>query len=357
VKEKAVKPKVAKPPAKPPKKKPDPKPKPPPPPPVDRPRRARKPPRGFFGATSDLQMVECERYEEGEQPWRVTCSFEALALMDFHAHLSSDTEIIGFLGGVWDSHNKTLKVQRALPARRLSSADAGVEVELDPACVPEIVDALESDKQRVVGWYHSHPTFATTPSLRDCENQANYQSLFAEETSHDDGDTRKRLTNASAVPFVGAIVGPYRATRGDPVAEMTWFHVDADAGDGVLRDAGLAGQPKEVRVDREETNSNSVPEVNDEDGVFRRLRRDAFLLADVFGSGAERFDRVDLYKPWGSIVTDEADQTGTRGEPATRLTKMLRSLRFRVRDAATAEATDAFVDAVAEKTKSAWRGE
>jgi hypothetical protein len=97
--------------------------------------------------------------------------------------------------------------------------------------------------------------------------------------------------------------------------------------------------------------------VNDEDGVFHRLRRDAFLLADVFGSGAERFDRVDLYKPWGSIVTDEADQTGTRGEPATRLTKMLRSLRFRVRDAATAEATDAFVDAVAEKTKSAWRGE
>jgi hypothetical protein len=159
------------------------------------------------------------------------------------------------------------------------------------------------------------------------------------------------------VPFVGAIVGPYRATRGDPVAEMTWFHVDADAGDGVLRDAGLAGQPKEVRVDREETNSNSVPEVNDEDGVFHRLRRDAFLLADVFGSGAERFDRVDLYKPWGSIVTDEADQTGTRGEPATRLTKMLRSLRFGFETRASAEATDAFVDAVAEKTKSAWRGE
>jgi len=163
------------------------------------------------------------------------------------------------------------------------------------------------------------------------------------------------------VPFVGAIVGPYRATRGDPVAEMTWFHVDADAGDGVLRDAGLAGQPKEVRVDREETNANSVPEVNDEDGVFHRLRRDAFVLADVFGSGAERFDRVDLYKPWGSIVTNyETAGTGTREDasPATRLTKMLRSLRFRVRDAgASAEATDAFVDAVAEKTKSAWRGE
>jgi hypothetical protein len=100
--------------------------------------------------------------------------------------------------------------------------------------------------------------------------------------------------------------------------------------------------------------------VNDEDGVFRRLRRDAFLLADVFGSGAERFDRVDLYKPWGSIVRDETDGSNVSEDasPATRLTKMLRSLRSRVRDAgASAEATDAFVDAVAEKTKSAWRGE
>ena len=361
VKEKAVKPKVSKPPG-PPKQKPDPRRKPPPPPPVDRPRRARKPPRGFFGATSDLQMVECERYEEDEQPWRVTCSFEALALMDFHAHLSSDTEIIGFLGGVWDAQQKTLRVQRALPARRLPSADAGVEVELDPACVPEIVDALERDRQRVVGWYHSHPTFATTPSLRDCENQANYQSLFAEEMDDDDDEkrfetfSRKRVTVAR-VPFVGAIVGPYRGPRGDPdpdpVAEMTWFHVDADAGDGVLRDAGLAGQPKEVRVDRECLSKN-------DDGVFDRLRRDAFALADVFGSGAERFDRVDLYKPWGSrsIATDEKKSGHTvSGEPATRLTKILRSLRSRVRDAATAEATDAFVDAVAEKTKRAWRGD
>jgi len=170
--------------------------------------------------------------------------------------------------------------------------------------------------------------------------------------------SRKRVTVAR-VPFVGAIVGPYRGPRGDPdpdpdpdpVAEMTWFHVDADAGDGVLRDAGLAGQPKEVRVDRECLSKN-------DDGVFDRLRRDAFALADVFGSGAERFDRVDLYKPWGSrsIATDESGHT-MRGEPATRLTKILRSLRSRVRDAATAEATDAFVDAVAEKTKRAWRGD
>jgi proteasome lid subunit RPN8/RPN11 len=28
----------------------------------------------------------------------------------------------------------------------------------------------------VVGWYHSHPTFEPTPSIRDIENQVNYQA-------------------------------------------------------------------------------------------------------------------------------------------------------------------------------------
>ena len=331
----AAPPKVSKPP-------PRLKPKKPLPPPVDRPRRARKPPRlGVFGATSDLQMVECEQYDAGEQPWAVTCSFEALALMDFHAHLSSDTEIIGFLGGTWDAQTSTLRVLRALPARRLPSADAGVEVELDPASVPEIVDALERERQRVVGWYHSHPTFATQPSLRDCENQSNYQRLFA----LSDSESEKKKTR---VPFVGAIVGPYRGA--DPVAEMTWFHVDEDAEDTwLLRDAGLGGQPRALRVD---SVVDSNPEKKGGD-VFERLRGDAFALAEVFGRGAERFDRVDLDKRWGSI--DVRDPVS--GEPATRLSKMLLSLRSRVRDAAPAEATEAFVGAVAERTRRAWRGE
>jgi len=331
----AAPPKVSKPP-------PRLKPKKPIPPPVDRPRRARKPPRlGVFGATSDLQMVECEQYDAGEQPWAVTCSFEALALMDFHAHLSSDTEIIGFLGGTWDAQTSTLRVLRALPARRLPSADAGVEVELDPASVPEIVDALERERQRVVGWYHSHPTFATQPSLRDCENQSNYQRLFA----LSDSESEKKKTR---VPFVGAIVGPYRGA--DPVAEMTWFHVDEDAEDTwLLRDAGLGGQPRALRVD---SVVDSNPEKKGGD-VFERLRGDAFALAEVFGRGAERFDRVDLDKRWGSI--DVRDPVS--GEPATRLSKMLLSLRSRVRDAAPAEATEAFVGAVAERARRAWRGE
>ena len=147
---------------------------------------------------------------------------------------------------------------------------------------------------------------------------------------------------------MGAIVGPYRGA--DPVAEMRWFHVDEDAEDTwLLRDAGLGGQPRALRVD---SVVDSNPEKKGGD-VFERLRGDAFALAEVFGRGAERFDRVDLDKRWGSI--DVRDPVS--GEPATRLSKMLLSLRSRVRDAAPAEATEAFVGAVAERTRRAWRGE
>lgn len=30
----------------------------------------------------------------------------------------------------------------------------------------------------MVGWYHSHPVFLAQPSLRDIENQINYQRMF-----------------------------------------------------------------------------------------------------------------------------------------------------------------------------------
>ena len=98
--------------------------------------------------------------------------------MDFHAHLCSD-EIIGFLGGVYDASTETLRITRALPARQIRQEHAGVEVELDPESVPAIVETLTANGERVVGWYHSHPVFATQPSLRDIENQFAYQLMFS----------------------------------------------------------------------------------------------------------------------------------------------------------------------------------
>ena len=36
-------------------------------------------------------------------------------------------------------------------------------------------EKIETSGNRVVGWYHSHPTFAPYPSVRDMETQLQFQ--------------------------------------------------------------------------------------------------------------------------------------------------------------------------------------
>ena len=79
---------------------------------------------------------------------------------------------------MYDASTETLRITRALPARQIRQEHAR-EVELDPESVPAIVETLTANGERVVGWYHSHPVFATQPSLRDIENQFAYQLMFS----------------------------------------------------------------------------------------------------------------------------------------------------------------------------------
>lgn len=46
---------------------------------------------------------------------------------------------------------------------------------MDPLSQVKARDLLDSMNMQLVGWYHSHPTFPPNPSLRDIENQSNYQ--------------------------------------------------------------------------------------------------------------------------------------------------------------------------------------
>src|SRR4051812_22535429 len=50
-------------------------------------------------------MIKCESLNAEASPFRLRVHSNVLVLMDLHAHLSS-AEIIGFLGGTWDSQNK-----------------------------------------------------------------------------------------------------------------------------------------------------------------------------------------------------------------------------------------------------------
>ena len=64
------------------------------------------------------------------------------------------------------------KVSKAIPCRSLST---GLQCEMDPVSQTQASEDLAHQGLAVVGWYHSHPTFAPIPSVRDIETQAKFQ--------------------------------------------------------------------------------------------------------------------------------------------------------------------------------------
>lgn len=88
-----------------------------------------------------------------------------------------------------------LAITHAFPCRsRLSDKEMAPLVEL------EIRKAMESRRLTLVGWYHSHPSSAATPSLRDINSQLDYQIVM------------KGGTDASYTPCVGVICCEYLVT-------------------------------------------------------------------------------------------------------------------------------------------------
>ncbi|GJQ11982.1 hypothetical protein GpartN1_g3773.t1 [Galdieria partita] len=178
---------------------------------------------GTLDSSTELCFVETREYPsdlspgmEGSQPFYLQVDNVALIIMDFHSHLTQ-VEIIGFLGGYWKPEEKRIIVLEAFPCRSLSHShsedDRSFSVEMDPESEVEIRKDIEERGLRVVGWYHSHPTFRPNPSLRDLTNQQSYQTLFR--------DHRNNIE-----PFVGAIVSPYdsRLVRDESV--IHWFYSD-----------------------------------------------------------------------------------------------------------------------------------
>jgi len=82
--------------------------------------------------------------------------------------------------------------------------------------------------RRCVGWYHSHPQFATHPSLIDIHNQVTQQHAH-------------RL--GADEPYAAAIVGPYDRRLPGLASAMAWFYVahEPDALPGPEQDPLQAG--------------------------------------------------------------------------------------------------------------------
>ncbi|KAL0041515.1 hypothetical protein WJX79_005896 [Trebouxia sp. C0005] len=174
--------------------------------------------------TESLELVKCCDFvgPPGSgaplaQPFQVEVEAQVHLVMDFHAHLSS-CEIIGLLGGQWDSEKKIISIRQAFPCRRALGSHSGTSVELDPEAEVETRALMDAQGLTPVGWYHSHPIFAPKPSQKDNENQRNYQALF-------------RCDKTRLEPFVGAIVGPYDMQLPTQASAFTWFVVQTRSGD------------------------------------------------------------------------------------------------------------------------------
>uniref|UniRef100_A0AAQ4PKC8 MPN domain-containing protein n=1 Tax=Gasterosteus aculeatus aculeatus TaxID=481459 RepID=A0AAQ4PKC8_GASAC len=140
------------------------------------------------------------------QPFNVAVSSNVLLLMDFHCHLTS-SEVVGYLGGRWDTNTQLLTVLRAFPCRtRLADRDSASAVE------EEICQNLFMRGLSLVGWYHSHPRGPALPSLQDIDSQMDHQ-------------LRLQGSNNGFQPCLGVICGPYYHGNQGVASTITPFWV------------------------------------------------------------------------------------------------------------------------------------
>jgi len=164
-----------------------------------------------------LTLVKCQHFSGTpvtvalSQPFKVKVNSNVLLVSDFHSHLAY-TEIIGFLAGDWNETEKLITIDEAFPCKSLASGSDNVNVEMDPTSELEVREIINKKGKRVCGWYHSHPVFQPDPSVRDIENQTNYQGLFRDQKN-------------SVDPFVGLIVGPYDTRMPTEESTFNWFCV------------------------------------------------------------------------------------------------------------------------------------
>ncbi|KAK3735417.1 hypothetical protein QZH41_016867, partial [Actinostola sp. cb2023] len=167
----------------------------------ERPNKRPKAPRKKFSYNPFL-LVPCKKFPSSSaHPFAVIFQSDALVVIDVHSHLST-TEVIGLLGGTYSVTERVLKILRAAPCKSLST---GMQCEMDPVSQTQASEELASSGLSVVGWYHSHPTFAPSPSVRDIETQGKFQEWFGK----------------GGAPFVGVIASPYNYSNTSNQSQIT----------------------------------------------------------------------------------------------------------------------------------------
>ena len=269
-------------------------------------------------------MVDCPPYRL--QPFHVTMSSAAQALMDFHAHLS-ECEVIGLLAGTLrrprGAARAELVVERAHPVRELAETQGTTDVEMDPGAEVAVREAIERSGRVVVGWYHSHPTFRALPSVIDITNQAIHQRVNdnggrvveyepagdgGDGDDSDDEDARAGRagrgadrTGSREEMYVAAIVSPYGERR-QVQSELLVFHVEhaADApapgyGDFNPLDVGYAA--KALKVLPRQATAREMAELDADAGALAERYREQkgstrASMGDRWAGEPTKFDKI-----------------------------------------------------------------
>ncbi|XP_013405094.1 histone H2A deubiquitinase MYSM1 [Lingula anatina] len=156
-----------------------------------------------------FKLVPCMNFsEEKKAPFLVDLSTSAQTMMDVHSHMAK-TEVIGLLGGTFSEEQGKLQVFIAEPCNSLST---GMQCEMDPVSQTQASEKIRTLGYNVVGWYHSHPTFAPNPSIRDIETQEKFQEWFSKGGNH----------------FIGIIISPYNRLNNSMVSQIKCLTVSQE---------------------------------------------------------------------------------------------------------------------------------
>jgi proteasome lid subunit RPN8/RPN11 len=278
---------------------------------ADRPRRQRRAPPRFaaIGVDDEHALQPLEAYLPGEQPFSMYVHPAAEVMMDFHAHMCMN-EIIGILAGTWDPSAKRIEILRAYPVRELNTEDDSINVEMDPEDQVAKMEEVSKAGLKVVGWYHSHPTFQAIPSTIDIYNQVLQQHAHREEggsgagggdaaAGAEGGEAAAAAAAAAAAvttpahmePYVAAIISPYDRSASTPLSTINWFYVSHAPGA-----VPAEGQrPDEVGCIGKALAFTSLYEPLGQLDNLQVLQREMEQLAKRY---AEMPDRANLEAPW-----------------------------------------------------------
>ncbi|CAG9836566.1 unnamed protein product [Diabrotica balteata] len=125
-----------------------------------------------------VRLIYCRPFkDEIIQPYTIRISLSTLLIMDLHAH-TCFTEVMGLIAGYWSSQNKIMVICHYEPC--LNMASSTTHCDMCPISQAKAADAIHGKGLDLLGWFHSHPTFAPEPSNQDLETQQYVQQWIGQ---------------------------------------------------------------------------------------------------------------------------------------------------------------------------------